>query len=245
MALLHEQTYKGWGISALVHRARRNKIFEIFSKIKIAPEGKLADFGCSNGYLVSLLKRKFFDVKKWKFFGFDFSEELLGQARDRKLPDVEFHHFNLNEINDAWNDRFDVIVSFETLEHVANYRIALSNLYNTCKKGGRIIISVPNEVGLPGLLKYIGRKLTRLNPHGNFFKNQSEWKYFWYLICNKPIEDFRKSTAHGYGPHLGFNWRTFEKYLYGNYIENKKCKLPFKSSSFLQFNFIYVLEKEQ
>jgi SAM-dependent methyltransferase len=40
---------------------------------------------------------------------------------------------------------FDVIVCFETIEHVDNYKAVLLNLYNSLKMGGKLIISSPNR----------------------------------------------------------------------------------------------------
>ena len=245
MVEAHEQTYKGVGISQMVHTSRRDKLLGIFQSLNIKPQGGLADFGCSNGYFIELLQKKVFSGKLWKFFGFDFAEDLLKEARAKQLLDTEFAQCNLNKVTDSLNECFDLVSCFETLEHVADYKSAFCNLYNSCKLNGKIIVSVPNEVGFPGLLKFIGRKILRKNPYGNFFKGQDEGKYIKYLFTNGPIEEFRKPTTHGYGPHLGFNWRSFEKHVFDEYLMNGKCKILAKEKTLLGLNIIYLLEKNK
>lgn len=117
----HELTYKYRGIDGMIHRSRLQKILEGFSKIDIGSSGKLADFGCSNGYIIALLKERVFNGKNWNFYGFDHSESMLTQARARSLKHSEFHHFDLNLINsNHWFNSFDIITCLETLEHVGN-----------------------------------------------------------------------------------------------------------------------------
>lgn len=44
-----------------------------------------------------------------------------------------------------WNGKFDVIVSFETLEHLKNPSLAVSHFRDSLNEGGLFIGSVPNE----------------------------------------------------------------------------------------------------
>ena len=77
--------------------------------------------------------------------------------------------------------------------------------------------------------------------YGNFFKSASEFKYLFALVTGKDIEGFRSCKANGWGPHLGFNYRNFEKYILGKYKD--RVVIYQKEASFLGFNILYVLEK--
>ena len=96
--VVHEQTYNGYGISAFIHRKRLNQLYNLFKKVDFKQSGKLADFGCSNGHVISLLQRDFFNNKPWKFYGFDHSTRLLELAKAKNLKDTQFYFFDLNKI---------------------------------------------------------------------------------------------------------------------------------------------------
>lgn len=240
----HEVSYKYPGITGMIHRSRLKKILSLFRKMDLSMQGKLADFGCSNGYIVSLLKEKIFNNKNWYFYGFDYEDKLLAQAKKRDLGGCEFHNINLNIVDcDKLTDSFDIVTCFETIEHIGSYENAFTSLYKTCKKNGKIIITLPNEKGIPGLAKYFGRKILRKASYSDFFKDSSERDYVFSLMLNKPIGHFRKRQLDCWGEHLGFDWRAFEQFIDKNYLQTNKCRLLSKNNSFLGFNFIYTLEK--
>lgn len=244
MEWIHEDSYKGYSPDKIIHKRRLKKTFDVISLIEAGEEGEYADFGCSNGYTISLLKESIFSEKKWKFYGFDSHDDFLNKGKLRNLNDVEFINFDLNIKNNDWKEKFDIVTCFETIEHVSDYKNALFNIYNACKKGGWIVISIPNEVGMPGIIKYLGRKREK-NIYGKFFKDQSELKYFQHLVCNKPIHVFRDPDKNEYGPHLGFDWRIFEEYLHEEYVHTERCAIKSKIGSFFNFNFIYLINKLQ
>ncbi len=243
----HELTYKYRGIDGIIHRSRLQKIFEVFSKIDIGSTGKLADFGCSNGYIISLLKENVFNNgKKWNFYGFDYIEKFLLQAKGKNLENAEFYNFNLNTINNNhWHNCFDIVTSFETLEHVGNPENAFINLYDACRQGGRIIFTVPNEKGLPGIIKFIGREILRKNAYGDFFNNSSKLNYLSCLLLDKPINTFRTRNLECWGEHLGFDWKILENFIINAFIETGKCKVLNKRNICSGFNRLYFLEKCQ
>lgn len=239
----HAQTYKGLSAYKIIHKTRLRKIVNIFKELELGKEGTWGDFGCSDGFYFYYLREKLTNLKYWKLYGFDYEESLLELAKKRGLLNAVFIKFNLNEINKSYQSLFDIVTSFETLEHTGNYRNAFENVYLSCKPSGSIILSAPNEIGFPGLVKFIGRKLLRKNPYESFFQNSSEFKYFTALIRGEDIEIFRDREMVCWGPHLGFNYKNFEKYIFDEYISKEKCGLVKKDISFFGFNILYVLRK--
>ena len=223
----HEESYQGRGIIPFFHRRRLKSLFELFDRIDLKKEGALADFGCSNGYILSLLRKNVFRDKDYEFHGFDHSEELIESARSRGIPNTSFHYVDLNRVADAdrtWVDRFDIVTCFETIEHTGNSMNAFHNLYSACKAEGVIFLSMPNEKGLPGLLKFFGRKILRRDPYGDFFENTGEFEYVRCLLMNRRIDGFRDPEAESWGPHLGFDWQVIldsirEKYIRSGMLE--------------------------
>ncbi len=203
----------------------------------------MADLGCSNGFVISQLKDNVFRNRDYRFVGFDHSPELLEVAREKRIEGATFQHFDLNRVDPAWGNRFDAVMCLETLEHVGDFRSALQNVVSMCRPGGSIIISIPNEKGLPGLLKYSVRKLLRRRAYRDFFAQQSELNYVRHLIFNLPIDKFRDPGTAGWGPHLGFDWKVFRDHLVATYVSNSSLQIVSESSSFMKFNLFYVLTK--
>ena len=205
--------------------------------LPLSPSDTIADFGCSNGFFFSVLLQSIPELRSMNLFGFDHSRELLAAAKARNLKNASFEYIDLNAVPGKSCRTFDIVTCFETLEHVGNIQRAIENLLASCASGGTIVLSVPNELGIPGLLKYVGRKVGRKNPYGNFFNNQSELRYVWHLIAGKPIAQFRSAEAEGWGPHLGFEWNVVENHLMTSHL----CRITAKYNQF--FGVILVVRK--
>lgn len=238
----HEQTYHGLNLVASIHRTRLKHFFRLLHSLQLPPEASIADFGCSNGYFISLMQDTY-TGNRYSYFGFDCDESLLSQAKSRNLSSCEFNYFDLNTASAEWNGRFDLVICLETMEHTGDFRNALANLYACCRRNGLVIISTPNEKGLPGLLKYFGRKILRRNAYGDFFKDQSEVSYLGHLLSGKSLNSFRSNSRQMWGPHLGFDWKIFDKHLTDTFVKSGKFDLLQRTSSFLNFGYFFVLRK--
>lgn len=64
------------------------------------------------------------------------------------------------------DESFDLVVSLETLEHVPDPDRGLAELVRVTKRGGRLIVTTPNYLGLVGLyrvyLRLTGRRFTEM-----------------------------------------------------------------------------------
>lgn len=242
-SFIHEESYNKL-VEGAVHRNRLQHIIRAFRQIEINSQGMLGDFGCSNGFVIEQMQKLVFKEKDWHFEGLDHSQALLDLAMTKQLPKTNFQFVDLNEYNPALTSRFDIVTCFEVLEHVGNLAAALKNLYNSCRSDGYIIISVPNEKGVPGLVKYLGRKLIRKKAYGDFFKNQSEFAYVLHLLLNRRLDGFRKGDQLGWGPHLGFDVRVLQGLLHDEYIKTGKVELRRRWHTRWGFNIIVILSKK-
>ncbi len=238
---IHEKTYKKKNLVSLIHKSRLNVIRKVFKKYIPISEITWVDFGCSNGFIPEEIVRTN-EFNFAKIVGYDHVEGLLDLARAKKIPNAEFKYFDMNEVCNV-EEQFDLVTCFETLEHVGNLENAFVNLFSHLDGKGIIIITVPNETGLIGLIKFLGRLAVRRNPYRDFFANQSYFKYMKCLLRNDFIDGFRKPHQPGYGPHLGFDYRKFEDYIKENFIRNKQLVLIDKSLTGMKMNVTYVLRK--
>lgn len=148
--------------------------------------------------------------------GLDHNLENINIAK-YKYPNIDFNLIDLNFINNNIKIKFDFITCFETLEHVGSINNAIQNLINFKKNTNSIIIiSVPIEIGLIGLIKFIfklfkGYKLSELKPV------PSNFQYF-QSIFKGDISKYRNDNE-GWGTHFGFDYRKIDEFLITNHIK--------------------------
>jgi 2-polyprenyl-3-methyl-5-hydroxy-6-metoxy-1,4-benzoquinol methylase len=230
---IHEETYNE-GVAGVVHRTRLKAFLSIIRSLDLPPSGCLGDFGCSNGFILETLAREGLPGKGWTYRGLDHDPRLLAFAREKNIPRAQFSVVDLNR--ESALGPFDLVTCLETLEHVGNLQSAVRTLFASCKPGGRILISVPKEIGLPGLAKFLGRRIIRgRNAYGDFFVNgKSEAAYLKALLLHERIDGFRDASRPDWAVHLGFDLRVLERLL---------PSAAAHTSSFFGFNQFYVFSR--
>lgn len=98
---------------------------------------RVLDIACGTGYGAQM----YVEAGATDVIGVDVSPEAITAARQR-CPQGTFLHDSMVTFRDA---PFDVITSFETIEHVEDYQGALLNLRRLLKPGGTLILSTPNR----------------------------------------------------------------------------------------------------
>jgi SAM-dependent methyltransferase len=203
MPIDHSKTYRLNDLRGIGHTARLKDIFRIIDKI--APKGiaKYADFGCSNGFITNQIADR---INIESAFGFDWS----GNVEVAKInhPRHQFGYFNLNQLH-ASISCFDLVTCFETIEHTGNPRNAIANLLASRGVGGILVITVPIEIGLVGLVKYLIKRF--LYRYG-LPLSCNDGRYIRALLSGERISKFRKPSD-GYGSHFGFDYRDVDDYI--------------------------------
>lgn len=112
---------------------------------KFVSDKDVLDAACGVGYGSALLKR----AGAKRVLGIDVSGEAISQASNRyNQAALSFLQQDLSELQENIVGTFDVIVSFETLEHVTNPMRVLDRLKGLLRSGGVLIVSVPNDIEL-------------------------------------------------------------------------------------------------
>lgn len=239
----HAETYKK-GVAQFIHSNRETLLYQLLSDLNLPNKGQLADFGCSDGYIIENLRKTVFAGKDWRYVGLDHAQKLIDLGIAKKLPNTTFGIADLNVINHQFESQYDVVLCLETLEHVGDYANALENLYLAAKVDGDIIITIPNEVGLPGFVKYAARRILRRDAYGDFFKGKSEWKYMKHLLTGKPIDMFRQPAQDSWGPHLGFDSNSFHAFIMQELVDKGKVNMiQYFKTDRVGFNIFYHLKR--
>ncbi len=171
--------------------------------------------------------------------GFDHSEALVDLARARGLPGAEFRVADVCAPPPD-DERFDLVTCLETLEHVADWRAALEHLAARLAPGGVLVLTLPNELGVPGLVKLAARPLVRRRPYDDFFRAVSPLRYAVRVARCGDIECFREPGRPGYGPHLGFDWRAVVAHLEREYVSSGRLEPVERRYTRLRMNVIAV-----
>lgn len=101
--------------------------------------GHVADIGCGSGFVLKALSTmKGIDA----LCGVDFSRSSIKRCR-KEHPGGIFLMGDIYHLA-CPNDSFDVVICMETLEHLERAPEAIRELFRICRKGGHVIITVPN-----------------------------------------------------------------------------------------------------
>lgn len=100
---------------------------------------KTLDIACGSGYGTYLLAT---DGEAKSVLGVDLDSDAIRYGKQR------YPHQNIKRISgDAstyeFNEKFESIISFETIEHIPNYKDFLQNIKSALDKNGSFIVSTP------------------------------------------------------------------------------------------------------
>lgn len=142
--------------------AKRNFVKTVLEKYNLLGKNlRVLDIGCGTGAIMEFFKKAGF-----KAFGVDMSEVALDYCRQKGL---EVALGTAEQTNQA-DESFDLAVSFDVLEHVAEDQKAVDEIWRILKPGGWFIASVPahqflwsyHDVALHHYRRYNKQLLSRL-----------------------------------------------------------------------------------
>lgn len=189
-------------------------------------KSKVIDFGCGKGYFINELRKKI-------------SCEVIGYDKFMELEN-DFVTNSFSEVDKI--GYYDFFTCFETLEHChpPEQRRILKLAHNQLKDTGRMIISVPIEIGPISLLKNFMRRKTRDASFPDFTISNILKTAFY-----RPTTWHRDSLD--YPGHFGWDHRKLEEEIkaLGIFtIEKKKYSpISFFPSIWINSQVFYVLHK--
>lgn len=130
----------------------RSRILSMVLKNENTKELTLLDAGCGMG-LASL----YWSTKFKKVLGVDLDKAKIKQAKliakDNKIGNIKFKSADLLK-NNFTNERFDIAICFEVIEHVKDHKKLIHTLSKRIKKTGKIIISFPSNSYISALAQH-------------------------------------------------------------------------------------------
>jgi len=116
------------------------------------------DLGCGDGRLTS-------ELDATELTAADVSAVALGRARTR-LPDARLVELEPDAALPFGDGSFDLVLCAETIEHVRDVQLMLSEIRRVLRPGGTLALTTPSHLPL-------GRPPDPLSPHLRFFTRHS------------------------------------------------------------------------
>jgi SAM-dependent methyltransferase len=134
----------------------------------LEPAERALDAGCGDGRLSG-------ELRAGEIVGADVSSVALGRARKR-LPEATFVELEPDAPLPFGDSEFDLVLLAETIEHVRDVQLLLSELRRVLRPGGRLAVTTPAHGRLTGLRLFAGgfeSEFDPLSPHLRFLTKRS------------------------------------------------------------------------
>jgi 2-polyprenyl-3-methyl-5-hydroxy-6-metoxy-1,4-benzoquinol methylase len=176
---------------------------------------RLLDYGCGDGTFIGLTHGTFAEA-----IGSDIDAAQLAHCRRRlgNLAGVNFVHLD-DLAGRAHSGAYDVVTCMEVLEHCVDAERVkvLDALHRVVSASGRVIISVPIEIGPALLGKQMFRAIAAWRGHGDYRHREtySPGELMAAALGRPRLAraEYEVDTPSGplrYCGHKGFDWRILE-----------------------------------
>ena len=127
------QSYERTKYFSPITRARYNEVLDSFEKHRSS--NKILDIGCGYGFFLEVAKER-----GWEVYGTELSDEAIAICEAKGIKT-----FKGKIIDNSYSDeKFDIITSFEMIEHI-NYPIEYTQqIKRLLKPGGKAYVTTPN-----------------------------------------------------------------------------------------------------
>ena len=189
-------------VVAWSHRSRFEKALSLSGR----NNKKLLDYGCGDGTFLALASDRFVEGH-----GVDIDADQIEDCRNRLASFGNVSFFVVGDLAGTEHNRtYDVITCMETLEHCIEPVVekVLADMARLCAADGRVIISVPVEVGPSFLVKRIARRqAVSMDKAHETYPLRDALKMLFarkHTFVERPVYSKPQLVGHS---HYGFNWR--------------------------------------
>ncbi len=197
-----------------VHRSRFDHAQELYEQYG---RGRVVDVGCGDGTFLAMLMRS--SSPPSEAVGVELKPVDVAdcQARYGDIEHLEFVTRSSTFVDDNEN-AFDTVICMEVLEHVLDLPAVVRDLARLARPGGRVIISVPVETGLPFLAKQTVRTVLGWRGVGDYpgITAYSAGEFWKSIFAGSRQHIVRPELEEGglvSHDHKGFNWRVLKGLL--------------------------------
>ncbi len=191
----NERLFSG-GLRGWFHLARFRWLRQTLESLPSPPKSRVLEIGCFDGKAIDHLPAG----HPQRYLGLDANwEGGLDLARVRWQDHAQFEFREVHEVSDlrlAPNDRFDLAISMETMEHIPPGQVDGYLALVARHLNGHFLITVPNERGGLFLAKWLAKRA--LSKDGE--------PYSWREVLNATLGRLERVERN---QHKGFDWKKF------------------------------------
>lgn len=197
--------YEGYGRDEFLSPITIKRYHEILDTFEpFRKTNKLIDVGCGIGYFLEVAKERGWDV-----YGTEFTDKAVEICTNKG---IKMNQGVLNP-NDYQENSFDIITSFEVLEHINNPQEEIVNFKNILRKDGLLFFTTPNFNATERFVLKSRYSVITYPEHLSYYTKKS----MNHLLKNKGFEKvkitttgislslFKKSLAKKPTKHIGPN----------------------------------------
>ena len=223
---------KGWSKELAAGKEQRGNLrtnLEFINKVNLLkPEDKILEIGCGIGTIVNKLNTQGYNI-----IGTDISNEAIAYGLEK------YGEINL-QVQPAENlpfadKSFDIVLSFDLFEHIAEIDKHVSEVFRVLRSGGYYLFQTPNKLSnvIFETLSHKSLKWRRVHPSlhrpGQLKRRLSKYGFEVNFVKMNPVNEF---TLEKIKKRFGF--------LSGIFKHINFCRLPLS----LQTN-LYVIARKK
>lgn len=164
--------YQGYGRNDYLSPITIKRYHELLDKIEpFRKTNKILDVGCGIGYFLEVAKER-----GWEVYGTEFTDEAVNICEQKGINMQK----GVLAVDNYKTQEFDVITSFEVIEHINNPIEELNHFYQLLRKGGLVYVTTPN---FNSLLRY------RLKEKYNVIAYPEHLSYYTTKTIKKVFEN--------------------------------------------------------
>ena len=192
---------------------------------KYTKNKKILEIGCGYAY--------FYDYSDAdEYTGLEYNQLALDTVMQRNIAELKLHKDNIETHAKDHLDSYDIVCSFQVLEHVLDPFSFIESSLACCKRGGHLIFSVPAH---DSFIRYSKNYILNLPPH-----HLTHWPDKAFYFFEEKYEVELVKLKHESLDAIHKQW--FLNILGKNIIKNMLC-LRINNSLIVQSFFNKVLSK--
>lgn len=109
----------------------------VFQKVKLHNKMAILDYGCAKSSTTKLIAEQM----KLQPYLYDVTDKYVDFWKKFTIPE---RWSSIDFPKNAWNKKFDVVLSFYAFEHITDLKLALKNIHESLKSNGIFFFMVPD-----------------------------------------------------------------------------------------------------
>jgi SAM-dependent methyltransferase len=192
---------------------------------------RLLDYGCGDGTFLALLMAGTSPPAAAVGAELDGVQVVDCRTRLGGRPGLSFVPIETLDAPE-YAGAFDAVVCMEVLEHVVALDTVIDRLWRLTAEGGRLLVSVPVETGVPLLLKQAARRVAGWRGIGDY-PGTSPYTLREYAVSvfagrrpHLPRPIYGTDGPTPFHDHKGFNWRALRDRLAERFVIERVVASP-------------------